>query len=257
MSGEQNNRKITTNGGAITLDGEVAIGLNGGILTLDTSKSDGTTGGDINVTGIINSGNSYDTYIYGTDKWKSLVENLVETYYNNNTVPAVHFIGINYLRDADNNIKKDTNGNYLFTTEKKWFDGSKHYIFHDLNNGDKSTTNLTYTDTNATLDTINPQWYLTTTSVKGYGYEGFIMDKNSTMSLDAYLIYLRRSAPKAWSDTYNTIDHTKLTSNQINKLKDDISKLIAHNWYVSEQLAASVEPLSYIHHLTFSGIIGI
>lgn len=68
LSGEQNNRKITTNGGAITLDGEVAIGLNGGVLTLDTSKKDGTSGGAVNITGIVNSGNSYDTYIYGTEK---------------------------------------------------------------------------------------------------------------------------------------------------------------------------------------------
>lgn len=65
LSGEQNNRNITTNGGAITLDGEVAIGLNGGVLTLDTrdTSKKGTAGGNVNITGIINSGNSYDTYI--------------------------------------------------------------------------------------------------------------------------------------------------------------------------------------------------
>ena len=94
LSGEQNNRNITTNGGAITLDGEVAIGLNGGVLTLDTSKK-GTAGGNVNITGIINSGDSYDTYIFGTEKWDKLVKNLVQEYLDNNTVPSYHFVGIN------------------------------------------------------------------------------------------------------------------------------------------------------------------
>ena len=62
---QADNHFIKTNGGAITLNGEVAIGLNGGTLTLDTG------GGDLTVTGLINSGNSYKAYIYGTDDWKA------------------------------------------------------------------------------------------------------------------------------------------------------------------------------------------
>ena len=73
------NRTITTNGGDINLYGEGAIGLNGGILSLDTSKTAGT-GGALNITGIINSGNSYTDYIHGTDAWNKLVSTLVDEY---------------------------------------------------------------------------------------------------------------------------------------------------------------------------------
>ena len=62
---QADNHFIKTNGGAITLNGEVAIGLNGGTLTLDTG------GRYLTVTGLINSGNSYKAYIYGTDDWKA------------------------------------------------------------------------------------------------------------------------------------------------------------------------------------------
>ncbi|MFW5566864.1 MAG: hypothetical protein ACOCN7_08865, partial [Prevotella sp.] len=62
---QADNHFIKTNGGAITLNGEVAIGLNGGTLTLDTG------GRDLTVTGLIKSGNSYKAYIYGTDDWKA------------------------------------------------------------------------------------------------------------------------------------------------------------------------------------------
>jgi len=80
------------------MDGEVAIGLNGGVLTLDTSKKDGTPVGNVNITGIVNSGNSYDTYIYGTEKWNQLVEKLVQEYLDHNSVPSYRFVGINYTK---------------------------------------------------------------------------------------------------------------------------------------------------------------
>lgn len=107
------NRSITTNGGAITLNGEVAIGLNGGTLTLDTS------GGDLTVTGLINSGNSYKAYIYGTDDWNNneMIQNMVEQYLKGGTVPAYHYIGITYDKDKDGNLIKDGNG-YKWSTKK-------------------------------------------------------------------------------------------------------------------------------------------
>lgn len=100
------NRFIKTNGGAITLNGEVAIGLNGGTLTLDTG------GGDLTVTGLINSGNSYKAYIYGTDDWNNneMIQNMVKQYLEDGTVPAYHYIGITYERDSNGNLKEDGKG---------------------------------------------------------------------------------------------------------------------------------------------------
>ncbi len=245
LSGEQNNRKITTNGGAITLDGEVAIGLNGGALTLDTSKKDGTPGGNVNITGIVNSGNSYDTYIYGTEKWNKLVETLVQEYLDHNAVPSYHFVGINYTKNAD--------GTYSYTTEAKHFNkGESHYAFHELKSGDVKGSNWTYPDSEATLDTQHTRWYATTTA--GDGYNSFIMEgttpETSQMSINEWLIYYRRTEPENYAAKYangNTNTKTNLvTYEQIQNdptrmatLKSDISALIAHNWFASETLAKS------------------
>ena len=245
LSGEQNNRKITTNGGAITLDGEVAIGLNGGVLTLDTSKKDGTPGGAVNITGIVNSGNSYDTYIYGTDKWNELVKDLVQQYLKHNSVPSYRFVGINYTKNED--------GTYSYTTEAKSFkQGESHYAFHELKSGDVNGSNWTYTDSEATLDTQHTRWYTTTTA--GTGYNSFIMEgttpETSQMSIDEWLIYYRRTEPANYATKYangNTDTKTNLvTYEQIQNdptrmatLKSDISALIAHNWFASKELAQS------------------
>lgn len=124
------NRNITTNGGDINLYGEVAIGLNGGTLNLDTSKLDGAgTGGALNITGIINSGNSYTDYIYGTDAWNKLVSTLVDEYITAGTVPSYHFVGIYYTKNAD--------GTYSYTTTPHDFkQGDTHYAFHEFTKGD-------------------------------------------------------------------------------------------------------------------------
>ena len=243
LSGEQNNRKITTNGGAITLDGEVAIGLNGGVLTLDTSKKDGTPGGAVNITGIVNSGNSYDTYIYGTEKWNELVEKLVQEYLDHNSVPSYRFVGINY--------KKNTDGTYSYTTEAQPFkQGESHYAFHELKSGDVNGTNWTYTDSEPTLDTQHTRWYATTTA--GDGYNSFIMEgttpETSQMSIDEWLIYYRRTEPDNYASKYAngntdtktnlvTYDTIKNDATKMATLKSDISALIAHNWFASKSLA--------------------
>lgn len=250
LSGEQNNRKIATNGGALTLDGEVAIGLNGGVLTLDTrdtSKKDGTAGGNVNITGIINSGNSYDTYIYGTEKWNQLVEKLVQEYMDHNTVPSYRFVGINYTKNKD--------GTYSYTTQAKHFDkGESHYAFHELKSGDVKGSNWTYPDSDATLDTQHTRWYATT--VAGDGYNSFIMEgttpETSQMSIDDWLIYYRRTEPDNYATKYadgntntknnnNLVTYAQIKDNETKmaNLKSDISALLAHNWYASETLAKS------------------
>jgi len=246
LSGEQNNRKITTNGGAITMDGEVAIGLNGGVLTLDTSKKDGTPVGNVNITGIVNSGNSYDTYIYGTEKWNQLVEKLVQEYLDHNSVPSYRFVGINYT-------KKNADGTYSYTTEAKSFEqGESHYAFHELKPEDVNGTNWTYKDSESTLDTQHTRWYATTTA--GTGYNSFIMEgttpETSQMSINEWLIYYRRTEPENYAVKYAngntnaktnlvTYDTIKNDATKMETLKSDIRALIAHNWFASEKLAQS------------------
>ncbi len=71
--GTTGNRSVTTNGGDVNLYGDVAIGLNGGTLTIDTAKANGT-GGAVNITGTIESGNSYTLYYQGKAGWDDLVK---------------------------------------------------------------------------------------------------------------------------------------------------------------------------------------
>ena len=71
------NRTIETNGGAVNLYGDVAIGLNGGTLTINTKKADGSGAGKVLVKGTIDSGNSYDLYtVENTETWDKLVQNV-------------------------------------------------------------------------------------------------------------------------------------------------------------------------------------
>ena len=247
------NRNITTNGGDINLYGEVAIGLNGGTLNLDTSKlnldtskPDGAgTDGALNITGIINSGNSYTDYIYGTDAWNKLVSTLVDEYITAGTVPSYHFVGIYYTKNAD--------GTYSYTTTPHDFkSGETHYAFHEFKSGDVVGSNWTYNDTDGTLDTQDTRWYTTTTA--GTGYNSFIMEATtpttSKMSIDDWLIYYRRTDPSNYATKYadgntntktNLVNYAQIKDNETKmaNLKSDISALLAHNWYASEALAKS------------------
>lgn len=236
-------RNITTNGGDINLYGEVAIGLNGGSLSLDTSKMDGTgTGGALNITGIINSGNSYTDYIYGTDAWNQLVSNLVEEYINAGTVPSYHFVGIYYTKNDD--------GTYSYTTTPYDFKKNEtHYAFHEFTSGDVVGSNWTHPTTEGTLDTQDTRWY--TTNKAGKGYNSFIMEATtpttSQMSINDWLIYYRRTDPNNYATKYAdgnanklvTYDQIKDSTAKMANLRSDISALLAHNWYASENLANS------------------
>lgn len=236
-------RNITTNGGDINIYGEVAIGLNGGTLTLDTSKTGGN-GGAVNITGIVNSGNSYEAYIYGTDKWNELVKNLVQQYLDHEKVPSYHFVGINYT------YTKNADGTYTYTTKAKHFNqGESHYAFKELKRKDVNGTNWTYQDSDSTLDTQHTRWYATTTA--GDGYNSFIMEgttpESSQMSIDDWLLYYRRTEPENYATRYAGGDSSKVVkyadiktdtdNTRMNNLKSDISALIAHNWFASKALA--------------------
>lgn len=224
------NRSITTNGGAITLNGEVAIGLNGGTLTLDTG------GGDLTVTGLINSGNSYKAYIYGTDDWNNnkMIQDMVDQYLKDGTVPAYHYIGITYDKDKDGNLIKDGNGNYTWSYKQKYYDGSTGTIHYVLNALTDTTADPKKSGTE--LSAIDPQWYTSTDA--GDGYDSFIVDKASMISVDEYLAYVKRSAPVVFQTKYgNASKYADLNDTQKATLKSDISALIAHNWFLSEQIA--------------------
>lgn len=225
------NRFIKTNGGAITLNGEVAIGLNGGTLILDTA------GGDLTVTGLINSGNSYKAYIYGTDDWNNndMIQKMVNQYLEDGTVPAYHYIGITYERDSNGNLKEDGKGGYKWSYDAKNYTnagkpGNIHYVL-------KALTDTSDSSGGKDFSTINPRWYTTTDA--GYGYDSFIVDKASTITVDEYLAYVKKSAPGNFKSKYNadTYDAIKNDATKMETLQADIAELIAHNWFLAEQIA--------------------
>ena len=72
--GKMGDRKVTTNGGAINLYGDVAIGLNGGTLTLDTKNKTTGASGAVKVTGTVDSGNSYKRVASGLEGWTDFVK---------------------------------------------------------------------------------------------------------------------------------------------------------------------------------------
>lgn len=210
--GAKDDRFIQTNGGKITLNGEVTIGLNGGTLTLDSSNTNGTKG-DITVTGIINSGNSYGAYVYGTSTWNDITNLTVSKYLKSGKVPAYHYQGVNYQRkiktNTDGTYVKDTNGNYVYEKDSKG-----HYIYLTDGNGNYLLDTTTTTDANGNTvtvynsqhyssgdphytfseaDTQNVRWLgdgssTTVSTDQGNGYSSVIITKGS-MTLEQWLNY--------------------------------------------------------------------
>lgn len=249
------NRHISTNGGAITLNGEVAIGLNGGTLNLETN------GGALTVTGIVNSGNSYDYYYYDadTDTWNKTSDDAVIKKINgyvdkvlNGTegVPMYEYKGINYSKDKDGNLTwtydavyypDATNGNaphYVFrplSTEEA--DEAGQFITNNTNNNrDKEdTTNFSHT-----LTTSNPKWYLTTKA--GWGFNSFIVRGKSSMTIDAFLTYLKNTYGN--KNDFNSrypqgTKYSAFTDAEKVNLRKDITSYLAHNWYVAQEMAST------------------
>lgn len=258
-SGEKGDRWIITNGGAVTLNGEVSIGLNGGSLIIDTTARDGKSDGKVTVTGIVNSGNAYTLYTENSDKLNKLFDSLAEItdendplykytpqyYLSKGLVPAYHFEGVNYVRElgADGKPKmvngqyvyvKDSSGNYKYTTEAYTFgegEKQKHYAFHELKPGDTASAGWTYTDTDPSIDTQNVQWYIS--GKAGTGYRAFIMTEG-TMSFQQYLYFLQKSQKQFSTNYPKGTDPKKYTdAEKLAIIKD----LMINNWFVAEKLA--------------------
>ena len=109
--GKTSDRNVKTNGGAISLYGDVAIGLHGGTLTLDTQNAATGASGAVKVTGTVDSGNSYKRVSSGLEGW----EDFVKSYY-------------------DDVISKDTSSGYRYID---WRTG-KVLSYNELSNSQKS-----------------------------------------------------------------------------------------------------------------------
>ena len=267
--GAKDDRLIKTSGGKITLNGEIAIGLNGGTLTLDSS------GGDVTATGIINSGNSYGAYVYGTDTWDTLVEKTVESYLKSGTVPAYHYQGVNYVKDANGNYVKKADGTYEYTTDaQEYAAGQPHYTFSEADTqnvrwlGDGSSTSvsvdkgtgyasvvitkgsmtleqwlnyqLTYNTANFANRYISKDSGVTiVTETVGNKTNTYVRNADgSNVTAAQFKTYLSTALSNLQSDTAST-DTTKMLNGETvyNNLKDDISHLLATNWFASKELA--------------------
>lgn len=272
--GAKDDRLIKTSGGKITLNGEVAIGLNGGTLTLDSTNADGEKG-DITVSGIINSGNSYGAYVYGTDTWDTLVEKTVENYLKSGTVPAYHYQGVNYVKDANSNYVKKADGTYEYTTEaQEYAAGQPHYTFSEADTqnvrwlGDGKTTSVSvekgtgYSSVIITKGSMTlEQWlnYQLTYNAANFANRYISQDSGvkivtetvgnktntyvrnadgSNVTAAQFKTYLATALSNLQSDTAST-DTTKMLNGETvyNNLKDDISHLLATNWFASKELA--------------------
>lgn len=267
--GAKDDRLIQTNGGKITLNGEVAIGLNGGTLTLDSGS------GDVTVTGIINSGNSYGAYVYGTETWDTLVEKTVENYLKSGTVPAYHYQGVNYVKDTNGNYVKKVDGTYEYTTEaREYAAGQPHYTFSEADTqnvrwlGDGKTTSVSvekgtgYSSVIITKGSMTlEQWlnyqltynaanfanrYISqdsgvkiVTETVGNKTNTYVRNANgSNVTAAQFKTYLSTALASLQSDTAST-DTTKMLNGETvyNNLKADISHLLATNWFASKELA--------------------
>ena len=265
--GKNDDRLIQTKGGKITLNGEIAIGLNGGTLTLDSG------GGAVTATGIINSGNSYGAYVYGTDTWNTLVEDTLEQYLKDGKVPAYHYRGVNYVKDAKGNYVKNKDGTYQYTTDAKNFsNGQPHYTFSEADTqnvrwlGDGSSTSVStsagtgYASVVITKGSMTlKQWlnyqlnYNAANFAKRYisqssgvkvvtatsGGKTTTSVQNSTgktmttADLQSYITMAVENFQNGTASTDTTLNGQTLYAN----IKDDISHLLATNWFASKELA--------------------
>lgn len=279
--GTKDDRFIQTNGGKITLNGEVAIGLNGGTLTLDSN------GGDVTTTGIINSGNSYGAYVYGTDTWNELTADKVTEYLTSGTVPAYHYQFVNY--------KKDTNGNYIIENgqyvldETVAEDGTITYNKQNISGSHYTVDSVDTQNVRFLANGTNSSLQATSVTSSGEGYSSVLVTKGSMTFAqwlqyefqDAKVEFAKKYIPKSTGFTIkqgtdskgnatetvvdssgNAVsdavlrnylaqaqqkitkanisnDETVMINGQTAKVNmiDDIERLLASNWFESEQLA--------------------
>lgn len=252
--GSKADRSITSKGGSITLNGEVAIGLAGGTLNLDSTKkdADGNTvkddnghsvSGSVTVTGIINSGNSYATYIYGTDAWNQFIEStkdadgdtIIQQYLNAGTVPSYHYTAVNYVTNPDGSYKVDANGNYETTTEAKKINGP-HYTYSEANTEDPRWIG---TGNGLGYSTEGGNGW-TSVEVTGTSVEG-------SMTVKEFLTYYKTAATANFKAKYGSVDLTKDNATIVAAIKAnptllanltaDINDLLSVNWFVAKNLA--------------------
>ena len=270
--GNKGDRLIQTKGGKITLNGEIAIGLNGGTLTLDSN------GGAVTATGIINSGNSYGAYVYGTDTWNTLVEQTVKSYLKTGTVPAYHYQGVNYVKVGSDNYVKNADGTYKYTTDAQSFsNGQPHYTFSEadtqnvrwLGDGSNSVSTSAGTGYASVVITkgsmILEQWLnyqltynaanfakryisqssgvkVVTTTSSGKTTTSVQNSAGKTMTTADLKTYLT-AALESFNNSTSSTSSTDTTFTTLNgqtlyaNIKDDISHLLATNWFASKELA--------------------
>ncbi len=277
--GNKGDRLIQTKGGKIILNGEIAIGLNGGTLTLDSN------GGAVTATGIINSGNSYGAYVYGTDTWNTLVEDTLEQYLKDGKVPAYHYQGVNYVKNPDGSYATNDDGSYKTTTDAADFsNGEPHYTFDKETNtqnirwlGDGSSTAVSITKGKGYSSVIITEGKMSTKEYLQYvavsdpaGFLSRYMTSNPTITVESKSYALTVGSVTVNGVSNNALGYkvgnkfTALTQQQIQSLADgaltlaknstdttamsndltaytnltnDIKRLIASNWFVSEELA--------------------
>lgn len=154
--GKMGDRHVTTNGGAINLYGDVAIGLNGGTLTLDTRKGDSASGA-VTVTGTVDSGNSYKRVSSGLEGWtdfvKSYYDDVISTdesssyRYTKTTTTTTYTATGNTSRASrrDPRYIIDTNGNLVRVKS-----GDYGYAWSQIHEHTETTTKvLSYDELNA------------------------------------------------------------------------------------------------------------
>uniref|UniRef100_UPI002626879A beta strand repeat-containing protein n=1 Tax=uncultured Acidaminococcus sp. TaxID=352152 RepID=UPI002626879A len=214
-------------------------------------------------------------YVYGTDTWDTLVEKTVESYLKSGTVPAYHYQGINYVKDSNGNYVKNADGTYEYTTEaQEYAAGQPHYTFSEADTqnvrwlGDGSSTSVSvdkgkgYASVVITKGSMTlEQWlnYQLTYNTANFANRYISQDSGvkivtetvgnktntyvrnadgSNVTAAQFKTYLSTALANLQSDTAST-DTTKMLNGETvyNNLKDDISHLLATNWFASKELA--------------------
>lgn len=213
----------------------------------------------VNVSGIINSGNSYNQYIYDykNGTWNQSADDTIirainaeveDALQGNGAVPVYLYRGVNYTKTGN----KEKGYTYTWTYDQVPYEtGSRHYVFRTLTSSDISPTTKNISDptgksSETTLATMDPFWYMTTD--KGNGYNSFIITGKTTLTINDFLVYLKKSDANysqryGDSTTYDAQSWQSDTTTQGNNLtkfenlKRDIALMIANNWYAAKELA--------------------
>lgn len=119
--GEMGNRNVKTNGGAISLYGDVAIGLNGGTLTLDMRKGDSASGA-VTVTGTVDSGNSYKRVSSGLEGWEDFVKSYYDDVISKDKSSRYRYTRYGRVPSYDelSPLRKSDLSSYLAVQSKTW-----------------------------------------------------------------------------------------------------------------------------------------